>query len=137
MIDGIFTSMTFLVMHASQATYNHEDFKMKLFVLYFENDPMDWFLDWTNNSFDSLQAIINAFKDMFGDKLEGRYFLRIISDIKKNENENVEEFNKFNVIVIEMNQDYKPTDKSSLEHYLDAFVVDTSYELRRSKPQLI
>lgn len=61
--------------------------------------------------------------------------LRIINNIKKNENERVDEFNKqFNDIVKEMHQDYKPTDKSLLEYYLDAFMVDTSYELRRAKP---
>lgn len=58
-----------------------------------------------------------------------------INNIKKNENETVEEFNqRFNGIVKEMTQYYKPLDKSLLEQYLEAFVVDTSYEIRRAKP---
>jgi len=32
-----------------------------------------------------------------------------------------------------MHQDYKLTNKFLLEYYLDAFRVDTSYELRRAK----
>lgn len=117
MIDGIFTLMTFLVKHASQATYNHADFKMKLFVLCFENDPMDWFLDWTNNSFDSLQAIINAFKDMFGDKLEGRYFLRIFSDIKKNENENTSARIKINTVFLDKCPQKNPSWENRCKNY--------------------
>jgi len=49
-------------------------------------------LDKPKNSFDSLQAIINAFKAKYGDKREGRHFLRTINNIKKNENETVDEF---------------------------------------------
>jgi len=32
---------TFLVKHATKVTYNHEDIKMKLFVLSLEEDAMD------------------------------------------------------------------------------------------------
>lgn len=129
---GAFT--IFLIKHNSRGVYNHVDIKMKLFVLSLEEVETDWLLDKPYNSFDSLQAIINAFKDKYGDKREGRYLLRTINNIKKNENETVDEFNKkFNGIDKEMPQDYKPTDKSLLEYYLDAFRVDTSYELRRAK----
>ena len=45
-----------------------------------------------------------------------------------------EEFNKrFNAMLKEIFADYKPPDKMLLEYYLDAYNLDTSYELRRSK----
>lgn len=37
-------------------------------------------------------------------------------------------------MIKDMHQDYKPTDKCPLEYYLDAFNVDTYYELRHAKP---
>ena len=44
---------------------------------------------------------------------EGRDLVKAISIIKKRENDTVEEFNKrFNGIVRELPQDYKPTDKA-------------------------
>lgn len=33
-----------------------------------------------------------------------------------------------------MTQDYKPSDKTVLEQYLEDFSVDTQYEIRRTKP---
>ena len=121
--------------YAKGTDYNHEDVKMSLFVLSLEEDALDWFMEKLDNSFDSLQSILTTFKDKYGDKREERYLLRAINTIKKNENETVEEFNKsFNGIVRELPQDYKPTDKSLLEYYLDAFNNDTSYELIRVKP---
>lgn len=57
------------------------------------------------------------------------------NNIQKNENETIEEFNqRFNGIIKEMSQDYKPLDNSLLDQYLEAFCVDTSYEIRRARP---
>jgi len=89
---------------------------MNLFVLLLEDVSLDWFLDKPNNVFDSLQSLTNAFKDKFWDKREGKYLVKELNSIKKRENETVEEFNRrFNDILKDMTQDYKPHDKTILE----------------------
>jgi len=57
-----------------------------------------------------------------------------LNTIKKRENEMVEQFNqRFNGLLKDMTQDYKPPDKTVLEQYLE-FNVETQYEIRRAKP---
>lgn len=122
---------------------------MKLFVLSLEDDALQWFQDkldntfvslqWfqdkPDNTFDSFQDLTGAFKDKFGDKRKGKYLVKELNSIKKRENETVEEFNqRFNGILKDMTQDYKPLDKTVLEQYLEAFRADTQYEIRRAKP---
>lgn len=51
----------------SSARYKHEDIKMWLFFLSLEGDAKNWFYDFPDNSFDSLQVIVNAFKNRYGD----------------------------------------------------------------------
>lgn len=48
--------------HARNVNYNHEDVKMHLFFLTLEEDALDWFMEKPNNSFHSLQSIINAYR---------------------------------------------------------------------------
>ena len=95
---------------------------------------MDWLTEKPNNLFNSLQSIINAFKDKYGDKREERRMVKAINVIKKKENETIKEFNKrFNGIIKQLPQDCKPPDRSLLDFYIDAFNADTSYELRCAK----
>jgi len=70
--------------------------------------------------------------DKYVEKKEDRHLFNVISHIKKNENEIVEEFNnRFNDLVKSMPQDVKPPENFLLSSYLDAFGVDASYELRK------
>ena len=69
--------------YARSADFNHEDVKMTLFVLSLEGDALYWFTEKPQNSFDSLQSIVNAFKEKYGDKREGRHLVKAISIIKK------------------------------------------------------
>lgn len=116
------------------ALYNHEDIKMRLFVLSLEDDVMDWFHDFPDNSFDSLQVIVIVFKNRYEDQIDQINPLRAIYDIKEDKSEMVCEFNKrFNDVIRGLSQDYKPIDKTLLSHYMDAFDTDTSYELRHGK----
>ena len=108
---------------------------MKLFVLSLEDDALDWFQDKADNAFDSLRSLLDAFRDKYGDKREGKYLVKEFNIIKKRENETVEEFNQiFNSIIKGITQEYKPPDKIVLEQYLEAFCVNAKYEIRRAKP---
>ena len=80
------------------ANNNFDDVKMRLFVLTFEQDVAEWFTEKPDNSFDTFESIVVAFKDKYGDKREDRHLVKEISTIKKKENETIEEFNRrFNV----------------------------------------
>lgn len=62
-----------------------EDVKMQLFIFTLGNDLLDWFLEFPDNTFYSLQSIINAFKDKYGDK--GRFKAKVeAKEIKEDEN---------------------------------------------------
>jgi len=41
---------------------------MKIFILTLSGDAFDWYVKFPNNTFDSLQSIIDAFEDKNGDK---------------------------------------------------------------------
>jgi hypothetical protein len=78
----------------SGATHNHEDVKMKLFALSFEEDAYDWFSGLDDNKYATIKDLIEAFTERWGDKKEHRHLLAALHSIKKNENETMEEFNK-------------------------------------------
>lgn len=120
--------------YARSADFDHEDVRMTFFMLTLGGDAHEWFSEKPQNSFNSLQSITDAFEEKYGDKREGRHLVKAISIIEKRENETVEEFNKrFNDIVKKLTQDYKPTEKSLRDFYIDSFSPEPSFELRRAK----
>jgi len=99
---------------------------MKLLILSLEDDAFDWFQNKADNAFDSLRSLLDAFKNKYGDKLEGKYLVKEFNTIKKRENEMVEEFNQiFNKLLRDITQDCKPPEKTILEQYLEAYLVET------------
>ena len=56
---------------------------MRLFVLTFGQDVADWFIEKPDNSFDTFESIVVAFKDKYGDKREDMHLVKEISTIKK------------------------------------------------------
>ena len=65
------------------ANNNFDDVKMRLFVLTFDQDVIEWFTEKLDNSFDTFESIVAAFKDKYGDKREDRHLVKEISTIKK------------------------------------------------------
>ena len=63
--------------------HNHEDTKMKLFILSLEEDALDWFLEHDDNTFDSLKGIVDAFNERYGDRREDRHFLVPLMQVRK------------------------------------------------------
>ena len=45
--------------------YNREDIKIRLFVCSLDGDVMKWLSNWPEDYIDSLQSIVNAFKDEY------------------------------------------------------------------------
>ena len=73
--------------------HNYEDVKMKLFVLSLEEDALDWFTEQDDDKFKTLQEILDAFNERWGDRKEARFVLAALHASQKNKNETMEEFN--------------------------------------------
>ena len=56
-----------MIIYCILPQYNHEDVKMRLFVLSLEDDALNWFNSCPEDSFTSLQDIFDVFKDKYGD----------------------------------------------------------------------
>ena len=54
-----------MILYCRFPQYNHEDFKMRLFVHSLEGDALNWFNNFPNDFFTSLQDILDAFKDRY------------------------------------------------------------------------
>jgi len=59
---------TRMLMFCDSPRYNDEDVKMLLFVVSLQGDANNWYYDFPNNYFGSLQAIVNAFKNRYEDQ---------------------------------------------------------------------
>ena len=70
-----------------------------------------------------------------GEKKEPRHLLAALHNIKKMENETIDEFNtKFRHVVAELPREIKPRDASILISYIEAFTGDLRYQLRDKGP---
>ena len=54
-----------MLIYCSSPQYDHEDVKMHLFAFSLEGDALNWFNNCPEDSFTSLQDIVNAFKDRY------------------------------------------------------------------------
>ena len=118
-----------------RVVHNHEDVKMKLFVLSLEEDAHECFSGCVDNTFKTIKDLLDAFTEKWGDKKEHCHLLAALNTIKKNENETMEEFNKrFNEIINSLHKDIKPPDASILIYYIEAFSGEMCYRLRDKEP---
>jgi hypothetical protein len=119
----------------SGATHNHQDIKMKFFALSLEEYASNWFSSLDDNKYATIKDLIARFMERWGDKKKHRHLLATLHSIKKNENENMEEFNKkINELVTSLHIDYKPPTASILIYYIEAFNGEMRYQLRDKEP---
>ena len=83
-----------LVSYCSQAAHDNNNVKMNLFDLSLEEYVGEWYLDLADNSYKTLNEFLEGFKKKWGEKKEPRHPLVALHNIKKMENETMEEFNK-------------------------------------------
>ena len=70
-----------------------------------------------------------------GGKKEPRHLLAALHNIKKMENETIDEFNtKFKCVVADLPREIKPRDASILIYYIEAFTGDLRYQLKDKEP---
>ena len=66
-----------------------------------------------------------------GGKERTKTFASCLHNIKKMENETMDEFNtKFRRVVVDLPNDIKPRDASILIYYIESFTGDLRYQLR-------
>jgi ribonuclease HI len=115
--------------------HDHEDVKMKLFVLSLEDDASDWYEDMPKNKFKTLKDLLDAFTEKWGEKRDHCHLLAALNTIRKNENETMDEFNKkLNELVSGMHTDINSPDNAILIYYIEAFGGEMRYQLRDKEP---
>ena len=104
---------------------------MKLFALSLEDDVEEWYFGLDDYSYKTLSEFLEGFKKKWGEKKEPRHLLAALHNIKKMENETIDEFNtKFRRVVAELPREIKPRDACILISYIKAFIGDFRYHLR-------
>ena len=92
-----------LVSYYNNAAPNHEDVKMNLFALSLKDDAIEWYSNLGDDSYKTLSEFLEGFKKKWGEKKEPRHLLAALHNIKKMENETIDEFDtKFRRVVAEL-----------------------------------
>ena len=124
-----------LVSYCDDVSSNHEDIKMKLFALSLEDDVAEWYENLGDDLYKTLSDFLEGFKKKWGEKKEPRHLLATLHNIKKIENETIDEFNtKFRHVVADFPREIKPRDAPILIYYIEAFTGDLRYQLRDKEP---
>ena len=97
---------------------------MKLFDLSLEDDAAKWYFDLGDDSYKTLSEFLEVFMKKWGEKKEPRHLLAALHNIKKMENETMDEFNtKFRRVVADLPNEIKPKDASILISYIELSLV--------------
>ena len=100
---------------------------MKLFALSLEDHVEERYFDLDDDSYKTLSEFLKGFKKKWGEKKEPRHLLGALHNIKKMENETMDEFNtKFRRVVADLPNEIKPKDASILISYIEDFTGDWS-----------
>ena len=78
----------------SDPAHQHDDVYMKLFAFSLDGKAGDWYNNLPYNSFVKLETFNTAFTNRFSEKKEPRHQLASLTNIKKKENETMDEFNQ-------------------------------------------
>ena len=90
-----------LVIYCNDAAHDHDNVKMKLFALSWEDDAEEWYFNLYDDSYKSLSEFLEVCKKKWGGKKEPIHLLAALHNIKKMENETMDEFNtKFKRVVV-------------------------------------
>ena len=101
---------------------------MKLFALSLEDDAAEWYENLGDDSYKTINEFLAGFKKRWGEKKEPRDLLAALHNIKKMENETIDEFNtKFMRVVADLPREIKPRDASILIYYIEYFTGDLRY----------
>ena len=85
------------------ASHDHDNVKMKLFALSLEDDAEEWYFDLDDDSYKTLSEFLEGYKNKWGENKKPRHLLVSLHNIKKMENETMDEYNtKFRRVVADL-----------------------------------
>ena len=100
-----------------------------------EGDVWKWFDKLPASSINGYDNFVTKLNSDWSRKLDGKFLLHQLFDIKKKENETVHEFNiRFDKIVGNIPEEIKPKDQAIVIHYLNAFEGWLGYHLKDKNP---
>lgn len=112
------------------------DVFMMLFVLTLEGSARDWYLSLSQGSIINWDTFHQAFNKIWALVKEGVILLEKFLEAKMTKNEIVKEFTqRFENLLKELLDRYKPTNDTILDQYVRAFIGHMTYALRDKKPQ--
>ena len=112
-----------------------EDVFMKGLLASLEGDIRKWFDRLLASSIDGYDNFVSKLNSDWSRKLDGKFLLHQLFDIKKKENETVHEFNiRFDKTVGNIPEEIKPKDQAIVIHYLNAFEGWLGYNLNDKNP---
>jgi hypothetical protein len=107
----------------------------KCFALSLKKDARKWFTGLPDNSINSLDGCRDTFFSRWLERRDSRFLLNALTNMKRNENETIDEFNlRFNKIIQDIPHDHQPTPTTILLYYLNAFQGQMSFFLNQAKP---
>ena len=96
-----------------------------------EGDVQKWFDRLHASSINGYDNFVTKLNSDWSRKLDGKFLLHQLFDIKKKENEIVHEFNiRFDKTVGNIPKEIKPKDQAIVIHYLNAFDGWLGYNLK-------
>ena len=99
-----------------------EDVFMRGISFYLEGDVRKWFDRLPTSSINGYDHFIMKLRSDWSHKLDGKFLLHHLFDIKKRENETIHEFNlRFDKTVGNIPKEIRPKDQVIIIHYLNAF----------------
>ena len=120
--DGVVTPSEHINNFYNALTINqageHEDVCMKLLASTFEGKVAAWFNNLPDNSITGYDMLETKFKSHWEHKVDDRFLLNQLYEIKRKEGELIQDFNhRFDSLIGKIDQDLKPPEKAITMHY--------------------
>jgi hypothetical protein len=131
------------VAHLSDAfeAYNvrvHEDVVLKLFAKSLKGDARQWFRKLPAKSINSWDDLMKVFMGTWDVKVDVKFMLNALYEIKKKKNEAVIEFDlRFPHVLDKILDDMRPNDHVVLYYYMNAFEPHFGYALKEKEPNTL
>jgi hypothetical protein len=117
------------------ASIEYKDVAMRLLASSLTEEALDWFKGLLDNHLTSYEDFAKLFKNRWSTKKDGGMLVTQFNQIKKKENETVNEFNtKFDRLYSHIPIDFCPTASSVRLLYMNAFEGQFRFILNKKKP---
>ena len=108
---------------------------MKGLLFSLEGEARRWFDRLHASSVRGYDAFVTILKGQWSAKMDGRFLLNQLFEIRKKENVTVQEFNlRFDRIVASVPDTIRTKDQALLNHYLNTFDGCLGYHLKEKNP---